>query len=132
MQNKFLSQCLENGKKFKYDSPVSSQNDVNKLFTMIQKLNEQDQLSIMRREIKSKKLIFSELPSLKQNNISAKQMYQNLLALHSVDACNQEVISVEDINEITDSFVTSSNLHPFRPFCKNYGGNPQVSKPSKY
>ena len=30
-------------------------------------------------------------------------MYQNLLALHSVDACNQEVISVEDIYEITDS-----------------------------
>lgn len=106
-KNKLLSQCLENGKKFKYDSPVSSQNDVNKLFTRIQKLNEQDQLSIMRREIKFKKLIFSELPSdfvlFKQNNISAKQMYQNLLALHSVDACNQEVISVEDIYEITDS-----------------------------
>ena len=70
-------------------------------------MNEQDQLSIMRREIKFKKLIFSELPSdfvlFKQNNISAKQMYQNLLALHSVDACNQEVISVEDIYEITDS-----------------------------
>ena len=30
-------------------------------------------------------------------------MYQNLLALHSVDACNQGVISVEDIYEITDS-----------------------------
>ena len=30
-------------------------------------------------------------------------MYQNLLALHSVVACNQEVISVEDIHEITDS-----------------------------
>ena len=30
-------------------------------------------------------------------------MYQNLLALHSVNACNQEVISVEDIYEITDS-----------------------------
>ena len=105
-KNKLLSQCLENGKKFKYDSPVSSQNDVNKLFTRIQKLNEQDQLSIMRRGIKFKKLIFSELPSdfvlFKQNNISAKQMYQNLLALHSVDACNQEVISVEDIYEITD------------------------------
>jgi len=106
-KNKLLSQCLENGKKFKYDSPVSSQNDVNKLFTRIQKLNEQDQLSIMRREIMFKKLIFFELLSdfvlFKQNNIFAKQMYQNLLALHSVDACNQEVISVEDINEITDS-----------------------------
>ena len=30
-------------------------------------------------------------------------MYQNLLALHSVDNSNQEVISVEDIYEITDS-----------------------------
>ena len=102
-----MSQCLENGKKFKYDAPVSSQNDVNKLYTKIQKFNEQDQLSVMRREIKFKKLIFSDLPPnfvlFKQYKISAKQMYQNLLALHSVDACNQEVISVEDIYEITDS-----------------------------
>ena len=93
-KNKLLSQCLENGKKFKYDAPVSSQNDVNKLYTKIQKFNEQDQLSVMRREIKFKKLIFSDLPPnfvlFKQYNISAKQMYQNLLALHSVDACNQE------------------------------------------
>ena len=106
-KNKLLSQCLENGKKFKYDAPVSSQNDVNKLYTKIQKFNEQDQLSVMRREIKFKKLIFSDLPPnfvlFKQYKISAKQMYQNLLALHSVDACNQEVISVEDIYEITDS-----------------------------
>ena len=29
-------------------------------------------------------------------------MYETLLALHSVDSCNQEVISVEDIYEITD------------------------------
>ena len=116
-----MSQCLENGKKFKYDSPVSSQNDVNKLFTRIQKLNEQDQPSIMRRGIKFKKLSFSEFPSdfvlFKQNNISAKQMYQNLLALHSVVACNQEVVSVEDIYEITDSFIhwgnhkRNQNLH---------------------
>merc|ERR1712237_216279 len=64
-------------------------------------------INFQSREIKFKKLIFSELPSdfvlFKQNNISAKQMYQTLLALHSVDACNQEVISVEDIYEITDS-----------------------------
>ena len=33
LKNKLLSQCLENGKKFKYDSPVSSQNDVNKSCT---------------------------------------------------------------------------------------------------
>ena len=30
-------------------------------------------------------------------------MYENLLGLHSVESCNQEVISVEDIYEITDS-----------------------------
>ena len=61
----------------------------------------------MRREIKFKKQTFSELlPDFvlfMQYNISAKQMYQNLLALHSVDACNQGVISVEDIYEITNS-----------------------------
>ena len=106
-KNKVLSQCVENGKKFKYDSPVSSQNDVNKMFTKIQKLNEQDQLSVMRREIKLKKLIFSDLPSdfilLKQYNITAKQMFQNLLALHAVDPSNQETITVEDIYEVTDS-----------------------------
>ena len=60
----------------------------------------------MRREVKLKKLMFSELPPdfvlFKQFNISAKNMYENLLALHSVDSCNQEVISVEDIYEITD------------------------------
>ena len=60
----------------------------------------------MRREVKLKILMFSELPPdfvlFKQFNISAKNMYENLLALHSVDSCNQEVISVEDIYEITD------------------------------
>ena len=35
-------------------------------------------------------------------------MYQNLLALHSVDASHQEVISVEDIYTITDSMVSLS------------------------
>ena len=101
------SQCVENDKKFKYDSPVLSQNDVNKMFTKIQKLNEQDQLSVMRRKIKLKKLIFSDLPSdfilLKQYNNTAKQMFQNLLALHAVDPSNQETITVEDIYEVTDS-----------------------------
>ena len=29
-------------------------------------------------------------------------MYENLLALHSVDQCSQEVITVEDIYEATD------------------------------
>ena len=52
-------------------------------------------------------MVFSESPNdfvlFKQYNISAKQMYQNLLALHSVDAAHQEVVSVEDIFAITDS-----------------------------
>ena len=38
-----------------------------------------------------------------QSHISSKQMYQNLLALHSVDASNQEVITDEDIYAITDT-----------------------------
>merc|ERR1712015_338122 len=75
--NKLLALCLENGKKFKYDSPVSSQHDVPKMYNKIQKLNEQDQLAIMRREVKLKKAIFSDLPSdfvlFKQLNISAKK-----------------------------------------------------------
>ena len=81
-------------------------------YNKIQKLNEQDQLAIMRREVKLKKAIFSDLPSdfvlFKQLNISAKKMYQNLLSLHAVDANNQESISVEEIYEITDSLTTLS------------------------
>ena len=45
--------------------------------------------------------MFSEIPSdfvyFKQFNISAKQMYENLLALHAVDPTNQAIIIVEDI-----------------------------------
>ena len=33
-------------------------------------------------------------------------MYQNLLKLHAVDEVNQETISVEDIDEITDTLST--------------------------
>ena len=59
----------------------------------------------MRREAKFKKAMFSEMPTdfilFKQYNISAKQMYQNLLALHSVDSSHQEVVSVEDIYAVT-------------------------------
>ena len=95
---------MENGDKFKYDAPVSSQNNVNKLSAQIHKLSEQAQLSVMRQEIKFKKVVFSELPNkfilFKQLNISAKQMYQNLL---SVDASHQEVFSMEDIYTITNS-----------------------------
>ena len=69
-------------------------------------LKEQDKLAILRREIKLKKIMFSELPSdfvyFKQYNISSKQMYENLLALHSVDQCNQEFITVDDVYEATN------------------------------
>ena len=111
-KNKALALCMDNGRRFKYNSPVSSQEDVNKMYNKIQKLSEQDQLSIMRREVKFKKLLFSDLPSdfklFRQHNISAKVMYQNLLQLHAVDESNQEIISVEDIYEITD---TQSSLN---------------------
>ena len=87
-------------------------NKVNKLYNKIQGLNEDDQLAVMRTEIKFKKIVYSDLPNdcilFKQHNITAKQMYQNLLALHSVDACNQEIISVEDIYAITDSMESLS------------------------
>ena len=106
-KNKALIQCKENGERLKYPAPVSSQEDVNKMFVKIQKLTEKDQVTIMRKEIQFKKLLFSDMPHdfilFKQYNISAKQMFQNLLALHSVDASNQEIISVEDIYAITDS-----------------------------
>ena len=111
-KNKLLNQCVENGRKFKYQAPISSVNEVNKLFNKIQGLNEHDQLAVMRTEIKFKKIVYSDLPNdcilFKQHNITAKQMYQNLLALHSVDACNQEIISVEDIYAITDSMESLS------------------------
>ena len=92
---------MENGREFKYNAPVSSQEDVNKLFSQIHKHSEQDQLAVMRREIKFKKVVFSELPNdfvlFKQYNISAKQMYQNLLALHSIDAAHQVIVFIKDI-----------------------------------
>ena len=77
-KNKLLALCLENSRRFKYDVPVSSHDDVNKLYACIHKLSEQDQLSVMRKEIKFKKVVFSELPNdfvlFKQYNISFKQM----------------------------------------------------------
>ena len=87
-----------NGRIFKYNAPVSSQEDVNKLYSQIHKHSEQDQLAVMRREIKFKKVVFSELPDdfvlFKQYNISAKQMYQNLLALHSINAAHQSRLRI--------------------------------------
>ena len=100
-----MSLCSDNGRKFKYNTPVSSQEDVKTMYNKIQKLSEQDHQSILRREIKFKKLLFFDLPSnfsfFKQYNIPAKVMYQNLLKLHAVDEVNQETISVGDIYEIT-------------------------------
>merc|ERR1711911_463984 len=100
-KNKALALCMENGKRFKYNAPVSSQEDVNQMFNKIQKLSEPDQLSVMRSEIKLKTILFFDLPSdfpmFRQYNITAKVMYQNLLQLHSVDESNQETVSVEDI-----------------------------------
>ena len=105
-KTKAMALCRDNGKKHKYDAPLTSQDEVHKCYNRIKMLKEQDKLAILRREIKLKKIMFSELPSdfvyFKQYNISSKQMYENLLALHSVDQCNQEVITVEDVYEATD------------------------------
>ena len=113
-KNKQLAQCMENGRKYKYNAPVSSQDDVNMMFAKIQKFSEQDKLALMRKEIKFKKMVFSELPSdfvlFKQYNISATKMYQNLLALHAVDTANQEIISVEDIYEVTNVLASLPSL----------------------
>ena len=114
-KNKLLAQCVENGKKFKYNAPVSSQDDVNLMFTKIQKLSEQDKLMLMRKEIKFKKLVFSQLPKdfilFKQYNLSSSKMYQNLLALHAVESAHQEDISVEDIYEVAESLASLPALH---------------------
>ena len=85
-KNKLLALCLENGKKHKYIAPLAFQADVRKCYNRIKKLNEQDQLSILHRNVKFKKVMFSEMPSdfiyFKQYNIIAKQMHENLLGLH--------------------------------------------------
>ena len=100
-KNKLLAQCIENGRKHKYIAPLSSQTDVKKCYERIKKLNEQDQL------FKFKKALFSEMPCdfvyFKQCHISAKLMYENLLALNTVDPSNQEVITVEDIYVASES-----------------------------
>ena len=61
----------------------------------------------MRRKIKLKKLLLSELPPdyllFGQYNIAPDLMFNNLLALHVVEESNQESISVKNIYEITKS-----------------------------
>ena len=49
-------------KNLGFNAPVSSQEDVKKMYKKIQKLSKEDQLSIMKREIKLTKLLFCELP----------------------------------------------------------------------
>ena len=92
---------------------MTSQDDVNLMFAKIQKFSEQDKLSLMK-EIKEKKLIFSDLPNdfvlFKQYNISSTKMYQNLLELHAVDSSNQEIITVEDIYEGTNVLASNPTL----------------------
>ena len=86
------------------------------IFAKIQKLSEEDQLSLMRKEVKFKKMVFSELPAdfvlFKQYNISASKMYQNLLALHAVNPANQETVSVQAIYEVTDVLASLPSLEP--------------------
>ena len=48
---------------------------------------------------------------IKQFNITASKMFQNLMALHAVDPANQESISVEDIYEVTDALASLPSLH---------------------
>ena len=81
----------------------------------------------MRREVKFKKLLFFDLPPdfklFRQHNIFAKIMYQ--MQLHAVDKNNQEIISVEDIYEITE---TLSTINLGRP--KKNSRNPSNVSPS--
>ena len=115
-KNKLLSQCVRNGRDFKYNAPLSSEDDVNMMFAKIQKLSEENQLSLMRKEVKLKKIVFFELPAdfvlFKQYNISASKIYQNLLALHAVNLANQETVSVEDIYQVTDALASLPSLEP--------------------
>ena len=77
---------------------------------------------LMRKEVKFKKMVYSELPAdfvlYKQYNITATKMYQNLLALHAVDPANQETISVKDIYEVTDALASLRSLEPIKPSKK--------------
>ena len=111
-KNKLLAECAENGRNHKYIALFSSQTDAKKCYKRIKKLNEQDQLSILEKEVEFKKALFSEMPCdfvyFKQYHISAKLMYENLLALNTVDPSNQEVITVEDIYLLVYSLSISS------------------------
>ena len=68
----------------------------------------------MRKEVKLKKMIFSQLPAdfvlFKQYNLSSSQMYKNLLDLHAVDPANQETVSKADIYVATDDLSVNPSL----------------------
>ena len=54
----------------------------------------------------------SDIVYFKQCNITAKQMYENLLALHTVDPSNQKVITVDNIFVVSESAGTQSASKP--------------------
>ena len=79
---------------------------------------------MMQKEVKFKKMVFSDLPSdfalFKQFGITASKMFQNLMALHAVDPANQEYISVEDIYEVTNILASLPSLHRPKTNKKNH------------
>ena len=101
---------------FVYVLPINYEScEVKMCYDRIKKLSKQDQLAILRREVKLKKTLFSEMQSdfvyFEQYNITAKQMYKkNMLALHMVDPSDQEIITVEDIYVASESVRNQSEI----------------------
>ena len=87
-KNKLLAQCIENGRKFKYNAPVTSQDDVKLMFAKIQKLKEEDKLVLMRKKIKFKKMVFFRAPH-RLCHVQAVQHHclQNVSESHGI-ACS--------------------------------------------
>ena len=81
-------------------------------------------MAILHQEVKLEKALFSGVPNhfvyFKQYNIIAKQIYENLLALHIVDPYDQEVITVENVYVASESVSTQSaskqTKRPLRDF----------------
>ena len=111
-KNKQISLCVQNGTKHKYIAPLSSLAEVKKCYDRIKKLSEANQLTILRQEVKLENTLFSEMlydfVCFKQYNTTVKQMYENLLALHTVDPSDKEVITVEDVYVTSESVGTQS------------------------
>ena len=59
---KFIALYKENRDKHSYHTPFLSQAEVKKYDDRLKKLSKQDQLSILHREIKLKKVMFTEMP----------------------------------------------------------------------